>query len=527
MLVLDMAAPAAEAGSPDDQQKSSLTRSLTGFVRNPLARFRNRGKDEGEERQEEPAEEEQSDSPDGQEQTEKKKGFFGRMTSTVRRTVGSAGSLFRRDEDEPEEATHSELEEEGITLIFAYNEEVRVLDTAAGEWQLPAELTPLGQIRFEEKVKPEARDGVNLFGERGVAVKIFTGAEPEKTAARLRAAGIRLPADPQLTAVDGADLAGLSGPDLAAMALTHSLFGSLSAQQASGIVHALRAAGYSVGVAGDSVSDVAALREAELAIVRKDSSPAVLGLGDIVLLEEGAATLSRVLDKGQRIVNGLVDILKLYLTQIFYLLFLIVAVPLLLDGFPYTSQQAGLIGLITLTIPALALTLWASSGKLPRAKLGRLLRNFFVPAALAIAVLGILVYALMLRRGESIAYAQNVLTYTVVLLGLLLVLQIKPPVHFYRHKPPAPGDIRPLIMVFMALIVFAIIGRIPFFSDMFGLMDLQSQRDLQLVIGAGLIWVVIVNLFWLLFPVVTTASEELVEEGEELVEQVAAGATNR
>jgi cation-transporting ATPase E len=414
--------------------------------------------------------------------------------------------------------------EAGTTLIFAYNEEARALDLAGDEWQLPADLTPLGQIQFEERVKAEARDAVNLFGERGVAVKVFTGDEPQRTAEQLRAAGVRLPADPALTAVAGSQLVGLAGAELAEIAQSHSVFGSLSARQASLLVQVLRESGQSVGVAGDSVSDVAALREAELAIVRKDSSPAVLGLGDLVLLDEPSTTLSRVLDKGQRIVNGLVDILKLYLTQIFYLLFLIVAIPLLLEGFPFTSQQAGLVALITLTIPALALTLWAGSGKLPRAKLARLLLNFFVPAALATALLGFLVYSLVLRREDSVAYAQNVLTYAVVLMGLLLVVQIKPPVYFYRYKRPAPGDIRPLLMVFAAVIVFMVINRIPFFGDMFGLLDLQSRADYLLVVGAGMIWIVVVNLFWWLFPVVTMAGEELVAGGAGIYEQVSAGA---
>ncbi len=262
---------------------------------------------------------------------------------------------------------------------------------------------------------------------------------------------------------------------------------ALSPQASAAIILFLRVGTLSVGVAGHSLSDVAPLRSAELVIVRKDSSPAVLGLGDIILLEEGQTTLSRVLEKEQRIVRGLIDILKLYLTQIFYLLILIVAIPLLLSGFPYSSQQAGLINLITLTIPALALTLWASIGKLPRAKLSSLLRNFVTPAALSMALLGFLVYARVLQNGGSINYAQNVLVFALIAMGLLLVTTIKPPLYIHFTTLPQMGDGRPSIMVIISMIVFITIVRIPFFREMFGIFPLQNREDLVLVLGSALI----------------------------------------
>ena len=391
-------------------------------------------------------------------------------------------------------------------LFFAYNAQASALDMENGEWQLPDDLTPLCRISFEEQVKPEARDAINVLSERGVAVKIFTADEPEKTASRLRDAGVSLLEDPQLLTIDGPQLEGLTTAELGQLALSHTIFGSLSPRQAADIVRALREMGRSVGAAGDGVNDVAALRSANLAIVRKDSSPAVLGLGDIVLLEEGGTTLSKVLEKGQRIVKGLVDILKLYLTQIFYLLLLIIAIPLLAGGFPYTSAQAGLIALITLTIPALALTLFAGTGKLPRATLTRILANFIVPAALSIAILAFLVYVLTLQQTGAIPYAQNVLTYALVVIGLLLVLTIKPPLHIQWGSWPKLGDIRPTIVVIFSAVVFILIARIPFFSDIFGIVPLQQPADLARVIAAALIWLITVQIFWRLFPVVRSVS---------------------
>lgn len=517
--VLGLAVEGLDGEDTDEegQKESSIRGSLASAIRSPFSKLRNRNKNKPE--QDEPDRDKHSSAVDGKDkpvekekessnEPEKKKGRFSRWRSRLRGTVGS---LIKRDAGEAHEGANEEALEAAGALIFAYNAEARALNREGGEWRLPGELIPLCRVSFEEHVKPEALDAINLFSERGVAVKIFAADEAEKTAVRLREAGVSLQEDPELLTVDGSQLEDLTTAELGEMALAHTVFGSLSPQKSADIVRALREIGKSVGVAGDGVNDVASLRRAELAIVRKDSSPAVLGIGDIVLLEEGQRTLALVLEKGQRIVKGLVDILKLYLTQIFYFLFLIVAISLFSGGFPYTSQQAGLIALITLTIPALALTLWAGTGKLPRASLTRILANFFTPAALAIAIFGFIVYEVILQHTGSISYAQNVLTFALVAMGLLLVLTIKPPLLFHWGRLPEFGDIRPSIMVLFSAVAFILITRIPFLSDIFGVVPLQQPEDYALVFTAALAWLFTVQIFWRLFPVVQHVSSEAMQ----------------
>ncbi|UCC53211.1 MAG: hypothetical protein JSV68_04430 [Anaerolineaceae bacterium] len=53
----------------------------------------------------------------------------------------------------------------------------------------------------------------------------------------------------------------------------------------------------------------------------------------------------------------------------------------------------------------------------------KVLLNFVTPAAISIAILGFLVYPVVLAQNESVEYAQNVLTYALVAMGLLLVLK--------------------------------------------------------------------------------------------------------
>ena len=100
-------------------------------------------------------------------------------------------------------------------------------------------------------------------------------------------------------------------------------------------MRALRQSGESVAVVGDGATDLAALQQANLAIARQTSTQAALGVADIVMMGNSPKALLQVLYKGQGIVHGLLDILKLNLTQVFYLALLIAAIQVVSVGFPY------------------------------------------------------------------------------------------------------------------------------------------------------------------------------------------------
>jgi cation-transporting ATPase E len=210
--------------------------------------------------------------------------------------------------------------------------------------------------------------------------------------------------------------------------------------------------------------------------------------------------LSRVVDKGQRIVNGLLDVLKLYLTQVIYMLLLIVGIPLVVYGFPYSSAQGGLIALITLTIPAVGLSLWATGGGLHRTSPSRELSRFILPAAIAMGLVGVVVYALFLQRSNSTEYAQLAVTYALVAMGLMLVIFIKPPLHFAWGSLPARGDLRPTLLVMGAALIFVVMTYIPLAQRLFEIAPLRLPAH-YLVIGlATAAWALGLRFLWLVIP---------------------------
>jgi cation-transporting ATPase E len=208
--------------------------------------------------------------------------------------------------------------------------------------------------------------------------------------------------------------------------------------------------------------------------------------------------LSVVLQKGQKIVNGLMDVLRLNLTQVLYLALLIVAIRLLALGFPYRSGQGTIITIATVALPSLGLSLGAAAGVVPKSGLGGLLARFVVPAALTIAATASVVYLIFLDRSGDVSYAQLGLTYTLVGCGLVLVIFAKPPRWpWYRGRARAVA----WWPVAMAVVVYALVllvSAIPLFQNLLMMGLLGDPAAYGLVALAVLAWALVFRVvLWL------------------------------
>src|SRR5579871_2154375 len=99
-------------------------------------------------------------------------------------------------------------------------------------------------------------------------------------------------------------------------ATTATVFGRITPQQKQQLMQALRASGHYVAMIGDGVNDVLSLKRANLGIAMHSGSQATRGVADIVLVNDSFAALAPAVVEGQRILNGMQHILKLFLARI-------------------------------------------------------------------------------------------------------------------------------------------------------------------------------------------------------------------
>jgi magnesium-transporting ATPase (P-type) len=499
---------AVESEQPTAQEEPPWRRILL-----PVGRlFRRRGSEAAEQEEQAPgpesvarageketpeaAEQAEPASEEGEPKTEKSGGLRG----AFKRLAGRVPRLPIGKKEKPEEREQDETPqlEESVLLFAAYPEPVELHDEG-NRVRLPGDLIPLCKLRYTERVRPELIETIRAFSQLGMEIKVFARGAPDRTQAILSQAGLGQEGDRPLCSFSGPDLAGLDRADWAGPGIGHAVFGDLSPQQAGDVVKALREEGQVVAVVGAEVSDLASMQQANLAITHRGSSQAALGVADIVVLEDSPQTLLRVLDKGQRIVNGLLDVLKMYLTQMFYLLFLVTVIGLFSQGFPYNSSQGTVISLATVSLPAVGLSLWAMAGILPSSSLAWLLGRFVGPAALTMGLAALAVYQILLHATGSVAYAQLGVTHTLVACGLVLVIFIKPPGRATFSGGVQLGDWRPTVLVVILWFVFLLITVIPLAQNLLKVGPLHAG-DYGLVAGVTVIWGVVLWLAYRVLP---------------------------
>ena len=226
-----------------------------------------------------------------------------------------------------------------------------------------------------------------------------------------------------------------------------TVFGRINPQQKERIVQELRAQGAYVAMVGDGINDVLSLKRANLGIAMQGGSQMTRSAADLVLLGDSFAALPRAVQEGQRVVNGMQQILALFLTRVSLFTLLILLIP----GFPFGPRQSSLVTLLTVGIPTVALAAWAHPGPTLRKKLLLHLFNFVLPAILTASLATLFVFlfavAIAVSRGlpeaTVIATARSTITVFATVCGIFLLVFVAPPTRFLAAGNAWSGDWRP------------------------------------------------------------------------------------
>jgi cation-transporting ATPase E len=369
-------------------------------------------------------------------------------------------------------------------------------DTAA---RLPDGMRALGLVALSDELRAEAAETLAAFRASGVAVKIISGDDPETVASLARQAGL------------GPDIPLLSGPQLEAMddvalrqaATDTVVFGRITPAQKERLVDALRGGGHYVAMIGDGVNDVLSLKKANLAIAMGSGSQATRGVADLVLMQDSFAAVAKAVVEGQRILNGMQDILKLFLTRIMTV-GLVIMSSLVVVTFPIELRNASALTVFTVGIPTALLAVWAQPGHRIRDSLGRTLARFVVPAAVGSSLIGLVLFVGLLFIGtevdgrtlaDSLSMAQTALTSFLVYAGLLLVIFVEPPIPWFAVAEPLTPDRRPTYLALGLAIGFMVVLQVPPARGFFQLIA-PDPREGLLVIVAVIVWLLVVRTFW-------------------------------
>jgi len=388
-----------------------------------------------------------------------------------------------------------------VVYIFAYFPELIPLYSEEGRPQLPKGLIPLCYLHYTPRVNTEVVNTILTLRNYGVNLKAYSTGDSSQASMILEIAGVNQESAIVQKAISGSELVGLDKDGLYRAADENTIFSHVTSDQTKQLVVSMREHGDTVAVFGGNPTDLPIMRDASLSITSQSSSQAALSTADIILLKNAPRALSTVMEQGQTIVKSLLDILKLYLTQLAYLTMLILVLWAFGLGFPYLSQQGSFIGIATLTLPSLGLSLWKKPGGFQRGGLSRQLGWFVGPAAFTISIAGVLVFIYFLEQSNRMAYAQLALTHMLVISGLILSVMVHPPKQPGSKNKPSESDWRTTILAIVLFVVYLLFASLQIAFRWFRLTHLQQLSD-YFIIGLAIIaWVVTVQIIWRLLPV--------------------------
>lgn len=404
--------------------------------------------------------------------------------------------------------------------------EVVNLHNEANEPMLPA-LTLLGLVSFSDELRPHLRETLQAFTENGVRLKVISGDNPQTVAALARQAG--LPGE--LKVVSGPELEQMSVAEFSQTAVDTTIFGRITPQQKEALVTALRDRGEYVAMIGDGVNDVLSLKKANMGIAMESGSTATRAVAAMILLGDSFEAMPLALTEGQRIINSIQNILKLFMVTVFALLLLIVAVTMLGVGFPFTAQQNTLLSFFARGVPPFILAMTAVATR-QRETLAQNILHFTLPASLLLALFGLLIYLgsyfviqaglpeavptpAMLAEMEWIAAveagtmtpelfntavilfsAQTALTHFFIFAGILLMVFAQPPLPWFAGGAPYRSqNWLVLLSAIFLLAAYLLVLAVPGIRGFFQLVPLPPLVN-GAVLGLTLVWLFVQRTMW-------------------------------
>ena len=173
--------------------------------------------------------------------------------------------------------------------------------------------------------------------------------------------------------------------------------GRISPEDKARVVRVLSEGGEYVGMLGDGVNDVPALKQARLAIAQGSGTQMARSVSDLVLVSGEFGEVPPMVGEGRQILRNIQRVARLFVSKAIFTAFLVLVIAIPSGVFPMLPRQFTLTSTFTIGIPAFLLALAPSSGPWRPEGFLRAIARFSIPAGLATG-LGILVTYLLARH---------------------------------------------------------------------------------------------------------------------------------
>lgn len=338
--------------------------------------------------------------------------------------------------------------------------------------ELQGKVSPVAIFVLADHIRKEAPETIKWFTDNDVEIKIISGDNPLTVSEIAKQCNVP-------NAEKCISLEGLSVNDVASLVEQYTVFGRVTPEQKSAIVAELKRRKKTVGMTGDGVNDILAMKQADCSIAMANGSSAARNVAHLVLLDSNFASMPAVVAEGRRVVNNIQRSSSLFLMKTFFtiVMTLIVVISALVPGhalkYPFETNNIMIMETIGIGIPSFFLALQKNNSLIK----GHFVRNTFsraIPGALCLLSAILINYALrysgFLEIGSESADNMAFTTFcaiTMSIVSLGMVYNACAPFNTYRFILFSSTFLLFLLLTFVMPFVPAFTNKIP--SEFVGL----------------------------------------------------------
>ena len=336
---------------------------------------------------------------------------------------------------------------------------------------VPTGAKPLALIAIEDRIRENAPETLRWFQDNDVDLKIISGDNPITVSEIAKRVGVP-------NANKYINLYGLSDQQVIDAADKYTVFGRVTPEQKSVLVKALKQKGHKVGMTGDGVNDILALKEADCSIAMASGSDATRNVSSLVLLDSNFSSMPDIVAEGRRVVNNITKSSSLFLMKTFFTIFLSILCLALSISYPFTPNSVILLEMFAIGIPSFFLALQPNKDPIK----GNFLVNLIVksiPGSILLVLNFVFCYIFDMTYSDGTHY-ETMASIAITFTGLILLIRVSRPLDSYR------------LTLFGAMFVLCVTALLVIPQSFFGHVDIdfQSMLFILCVVEFGFLWLI-------------------------------------
>lgn len=367
-----------------------------------------------------------------------------------------------------------------------------MLSTAKGDVDRldKTKATPIALFALEDRLRENVKDTLDWFALNDVDIKIISGDNPETVSYVAAKAGVK-----DANKYINCSLAENLSTDVVEDTV---VFGRVSPSQKEEIVKALQDSGRVVGMIGDGVNDIQALKESDCSISFLGAHEVARNISRIVLLNNDFGAMPSIVREGRRVINNMEKVSSLYIMKMLFIMvmtfvFSIITLATHTPSYPFDTKKIMIVEMFVIGLPTYIYAFQPNDARIS----GRFMHNIIkssISALVGLCVAVFVMYALNFRIDfagvENVEnYRNSLLTIALITASFGAMLIISSPLNKLRAC---------VIAAMIVLTVVSVYIDSHYLGNLFFGLEVVAWRHLPYALASGLVGTALhLALYWI------------------------------